>query len=353
MVGIKKIFAIIGIFIPFFAIFLMSQNTFAISETYSTANVDFYAGEQYQSTVNLPWNVNPSTHRFFLNNAYFNNTSYSGYKLAYINGRMVMEINPKTTTDFFVCGRDISYTWGSSASSYCLGSMTVTYSDSTSTSQTNIPVYFNEIQSPLTYNLFFDFNKELDATKTISFIQFRFYATTGYDVISRNTNWNNTTLMVLVEGRSSISVYETPPSGVDIANDLLQQQVAQNQYQIDKETQAENNISNQTTDDIDGATNQQTTNIIGIISNFITTISGLDTSRTSCNISLPFPAFAGGQQNVNVCTGKNYWTGYSIIGSGNNFFNIIGRLMLICFFVPICFILLKLIYKEIRSWTNG
>ena len=344
--GVKKCF---GLLLVCFIMFGVSLGVYSedvnASTHYTSANVDFYAGQQIESTVSLPWSVNPSTHRFFLNNVYFNEHDYDDLKLAYISGRMVMEVNPKTATDFFVCGRDASYSWGIAASSYCLGSLTVVYTDNSHTIQDDIPVYLNEIRSPFTYNIYFDFSKELEASKVIDFIQFRFYAASGFDVISRTTNWNNTTLMVLVEGRSSISVYETPPSGVDIANDLLQQQVAQNQYLIDKETEAENNISNQSPSDIQGAENQQTSNIIGVITRFFGQLGNI--SSQSCNLTLPFPQYAGGTVTVTPCNGKQYLPDHGLI------ITIAASLFLVGFTIPLCFILLKMIYNEIRSWTNG
>lgn len=229
----KKFYILSLAFLPVLFALLCSQNVSASDlTTYSQASVNFYSDSQHTATVNLPWTVNPGYNSFYLNDVYFNNNDYNNTKLAYINGRIVMEIRPNTTEDFYVCGRDASIYWSDTAmSGYCLGKIAVVYSDNTHTEVVDIPVYFTQ-PSNGRFNIFFDFNTALEASKQISFIQYRFYASSGYDVISRNTPWYNYQLMILVEGRSSIAVYETPPSGVDISNDLLQEQIGQNDVMI-------------------------------------------------------------------------------------------------------------------------
>lgn len=109
-----------------------------------------------------------------------------------------------------------------------------------------------------------------------------------------------------------------------------------------KEDQSLNNISNQNSGDISGAENAQTTNIIGIIQSFINQLGSFN--ATSCSLSMPFPSFFGGDTNVNICQGKD------VLG---NFISVVGSLFMITFYIPLAFVLLRMIYNEIRSFTNG
>lgn len=351
MVDIKKSKLILGIFIPILAFFLMSQNTFAeaFSRTYSSASVNFYTSSQINATVNLPWNVNPGTSTFYLNSTYFDENSWLGYKISYISGRMVMEIAPYTTTNFYVCGINTAYSISNGTITQCVGSLTIRYSDGTSTVLSDKTVYINQTSSPYRITIYFDYQGETSSDKTISLMQYEFKAKTGYDVVSRNTSWNNTTLFQLVEGRGTVNVYETPPSGAEIANDLLQQQIGQNQTiinqnqaVIDQNNEAYDNISNQSANDISGATNNQTTSLINVITGFIGAFSGIN--ATNCNLTLEFPNYAGGSRVVNICSGKEKAPRIVEIGSS---------LLLICVFVPLAYVLIRMIYNEIRSWTNG
>ncbi len=112
--------------------------------------------------------------------------------------------------------------------------------------------------------------------------------------------------------------------------------------QNQKEQQAIDNISNQNENDINGANNQVSTNLIGIISSFISELSNF--SATDCNLNLPLPSFLGGNTTVNICQGKD------VLG---NFISLFSTLTVLLFYVPLAWVLLKMIYNEIRSWTNG
>lgn len=121
-----------------------------------------------------------------------------------------------------------------------------------------------------------------------------------------------------------------------------QQIINQNQEQIDKENAAVDNIENQTPENIDGSTNPQTTSLINVISGFISAFSSIN--PTNCNLTLEFPDFVGGSRVVDICSGKEKAPQIIEIGSS---------LLLICVFVPLAFVVIKMIYSEIRSWTNG
>lgn len=112
----------------------------------------------------------------------------------------------------------------------------------------------------------------------------------------------------------------------------------------EKELESTTNIENQTPQNSSGGSseNQQTTNLIGVFSGFLTQLQSF--SATNCNLDLPFPSFIGGTQTVNICQGKD------VLG---NFITIVGTLAMLTFYIPLAFVLLKMIYNEIRSFTNG
>lgn len=114
------------------------------------------------------------------------------------------------------------------------------------------------------------------------------------------------------------------------------------QEQNNKEQEGIDNISNQSSSDIEGSTNQQTTSLINVISGFIGAFSNIN--ATNCDLNLELPDFAGGSRVVNICSGKENAPQIIEIGSS---------LLLICVFVPLAFVVIKMIYNEIRSWTNG
>lgn len=112
--------------------------------------------------------------------------------------------------------------------------------------------------------------------------------------------------------------------------------------QNEREEEAIDNISNQSPSDIEDATDSSTTSIIGAISSFLTALQGFTPS--SCELTLPFPQNIGGNKVVNPCSGKEKAPTIVQVGSS---------LLLITTFVPLAFIVLRMIYNEIRSWTSG
>lgn len=164
--------------------------------------------------------------------------------------------------------------------------------------------------------------------------------------------------------RDGFNAYFEPDSNnyvsVDFAFDytsaLLQQQIQQQDITINsinnindtldehykQEQEAYDNISNQSSSDINGSTDNKTTSLINVITGFIGAFSGIN--PTNCNLTLEFPDYAGGSRIVNICSGKEKAPRIVEIGSS---------LLLICVFVPLAFVLIRMIYNEIRSWTNG
>ena len=157
-----------------------------------------------------------------------------------------------------------------------------------------------------------------------------------------------------------LSYFEKNPMSITWTDNstelLLQQQINQTQQMIqqnqtiieqnnreyEQQQQAIDNISNQSPSDIDNAENAATTNLIGVLSGFINAFSNIN--ATNCSLTLEFPDYAGGSRVVDICQGKEKAPRIVEIGSS---------LLLIAVFVPLAYILIKMIYNEIRSWTNG
>lgn len=125
-------------------------------------------------------------------------------------------------------------------------------------------------------------------------------------------------------------------------NNLLETQNSLIQDQNNKENASVDNIENQSPDDYSDTENQATTNIIGVISSFFGQFTNF--TPTTCEITLPFPDFFGGSMTQNICSGKE---------QAGEIISIVGSLIMVGFYIPLAFALLKMIYSEIRSFTNG
>lgn len=125
---------------------------------------------------------------------------------------------------------------------------------------------------------------------------------------------------------------------------VIDEENAENEA-AEKELEGTSNIENQTPQNTTGGTseNQQTTSIIGTISSFVGAFSNISPAQ-NCQMDLPFPEFVGGTQRVDICQGKDKAPAIITIASS---------LLLIVTFVPVAFIVLSMIYREIRSFTNG
>lgn len=361
--GISRRFKLVlGIIIPFFCIFLMSHNTFATTLDYN---------------------------QFFMRLRYWNGNSYEASGVMYYNNVRYNVAN----VDRVVAGVHVNTT--NTGPTYMTGTAKfnlVAFTDAGT--KASLPV--NTGGSPYLYAVNVDgtsYNFESSST-TIYETDWRcdplnsginiWCRTFTYKVsfIARNvpssigdvtfgvqystplsTNYNLGANYYFEGGTSNRAQIDF---STDYQASLMTQQIqlqsitnttlnsindSTNDY-YNHEYEAENNISSQNSGDIPNSADQQTTNLIGIISGFITTISGLNTTG-NCSFTLPFPEFAGGSKVVNICSGRDYMSVNGVLGYDINLVSIFGRFMLICFFVPICFILLRMIYKEIRSWTNG
>lgn len=112
--------------------------------------------------------------------------------------------------------------------------------------------------------------------------------------------------------------------------------------QFDKENNAVDNIENQTTPSSGSAENSTTSSLLQTIQSFVTALQGI--SATNCNVTLAFPNFAGGSMVVNPCQNKEF---------AGNIISIGGSLLLVTFYIPVAYMLIRKIYSEIRSFTNG
>lgn len=110
------------------------------------------------------------------------------------------------------------------------------------------------------------------------------------------------------------------------------------QERNNKEYQSVDNIDGQSASDITGTDNQNTTNLIGIFSSFVTALG--NASSTNCNFSGDFGNLDIGQ--LNFCR-----------DNPPTIVQVIGSLVLIAVFVPLAYFLVNRIISEIRSFTNG
>lgn len=365
MVGIRKFKFILGIFIPFSFIYLMSQNTFAISTGfdffsfyYNTPSNQSYVYSGHKGYDSATFNIHainrvaasstsvgsvPANANYMSVTAKFNlltwtdngNINYlpsSGSEVAHIRDVAINDspvnfessnLNIYSTT--FVCDplnsgittncRTLTYEFTFVVKNV---SGTINSVSFAALYDGNLPLYTGFRDG---FNCYFEYDSN---NKVI--VDFSYDYTSA--LLQQQTQLQSITNNNLIEINNSITDY------------------------TDQQNEAYDNISGQSSSDIQNADNQQTTSLIGFISDFLVVLTGLNTnpSGANCNISLPFPDFVGGTQSVNVCTGKD---GLVTNSSGLNFITIFGRLMMMCFFIPFCFILLKMIYNEIRSWTSG
>lgn len=112
--------------------------------------------------------------------------------------------------------------------------------------------------------------------------------------------------------------------------------------QFDKENDAVDNIENQTPPSSGSGQNATTSSLLQTLQSFVTALQGI--SATNCNVTLAFPNFAGGSMVVNPCQNKEF---------AGNIISIGGSLLLITFYIPVAYMLIRKIYSEIRSFTNG
>lgn len=109
-----------------------------------------------------------------------------------------------------------------------------------------------------------------------------------------------------------------------------------------QENDAVDNISNQQPPASGSAENATTSSLLQTLQSFVTALQGI--SATNCDVTLAFPSFAGGSMVVNPCQNKEF---------AGNIISIGGSLLLVSFYIPVAYMLIRKIYSEIRSFTNG
>lgn len=352
---IKKIKLFLGIFIPFFAIFVMSQNTFAASigpaefglsyRGYNSAQYNWqlglYAGPNYYvegwglNGVRIQWqsltyqgnhasihseiNVVSWESGTFQRNQWVNLPYQSVYACSNSAGTAKIEQSNVNTAITNWTGPD-----GSARSTLTL----------------YVDIALSGLGSGDTGSLAclvgsqsYAFASNTSATNS------RYYIEQAPSTIEFSNNINDVLLQTQINQNNSM-IYNQNMM-ID-QNKQINTNIVEGFDQLHNDQQnASDNIGGQDTGDIDGATNQQTTTLIGILSNFVTTITNVQ-ATSYCSFTLRFPAFAGGNQRADLCQGRQ-----------DQIINIFSSVVLVTFFIPLAYLLLKMIYNEIRSWTNG
>lgn len=374
----NRFFVKIGIIIPFLPIFLMSQNTFAASLT------ALPSGRFYRA-----WSQNSG-------NTWQHNANYTDWALADLP---ISALSANATYDRYVKGFRVVGNPPEASSTYTVNQITEisvifkqlgTYGDCSGGNNMSptlnyaspfIPVlrYIsgNSVLETETFNSDnFKCYEEISGNGNAIF-EFKFdgFSTTDNSPINGiDFRWGDALTTptvnspVGIAGICKTGTFETNcflgntiqfmgitykytlsnDPAIIYQNTIINQnntQINQNQQIIDhnnKEEEAADNIENQSPNDINNASNAATTNLIGILSNFVSQLSSF--SATNCNVTIPFPVFLGGNKVVNICQNKD---------KAGDLISIIGSLILIGFYIPLAIVLLKMIYGEIRSFTNG
>lgn len=162
------------------------------------------------------------------------------------------------------------------------------------------------------------------------------------------TKWNRDTDLSSIYSRmnelkTSLNNIET--SLDDILSDLneIKDNMSAQGEAAQKELESTESIENQDVSDTSSnVDNAQTTSIINVFGGFLSALSGVNTG--SCVVNLPFPSYAGGTWQMNICQNKD---------KAGNIVSLFGSATMIFFFLPVAWRLLGMIYNEIRSFTNG
>lgn len=339
--GIKRrLLMFIGIFIPFFAIFLMSQNTSAL--TGLCTGTIYHAYSLYDASP--PNNLIQSSHGTLnFTQCPVSLLAYNANQIRDLNGITVVGTIPNPDNKRVIADMVFMFDQVGERSFNFTNYVPTLYLYSGST--------IVNVQALSSFEL-----KDLNQYK---YLYLKYDTYDGEPVDGFQLIWNGGTIAqsstyiaevgTPVTQRGTISydgfAYNLYASSSDSSSQIADKIDNLNDTISDhytEEHQAYDNISNQKSSDISNAENQQTTNLIGVLSSFLTQLSGF--SATNCQLSLPFPQFIGGTQTVDICQGKD------VLG---NFITIIGTLAMVAFYIPLAIVLLRMIFNEIRSFTNG
>lgn len=375
----KRFLFKIGISIPFLMIFLMSQNTFAAQLTALPSGRLYRAWSQNSGQT---WQYNANYTDWTTSDLPISALSANATYTRYVKGFRVVGNPPEANANYTVNQiYNISVVFkqigGQNNFTYCNIQSGGNYMQNLNYTGSYAPyiryISGNTVVETEEFNGNFKCYEEIAGSgNTIIQFDFNGYATVDNSPINGiDFRWGDamTTPTQQLGGIAGICVSNTFNNGCMLGNTLQfmgisykyttsndqsiiyqntiinqgNTQINQNQQIIDhnnKEEEAADNIENQTPPS--GVDNQQSTNLIGVLSNFVAAISNL--SATNCNVTLPFPNFLGGNMQVNICQNKD---------KAGDLISIIGSLIMIGFYLPLAIILLRMIYNEIRSFTNG
>lgn len=133
-------------------------------------------------------------------------------------------------------------------------------------------------------------------------------------------------------------------------NASIEQQTRLMREQYDRENQAIDNIENQSVNDIPNSDDQKTTSLIGFLSGFLSALTN-NVGAESCSIRIQtnsLPNNYSYNQLVNPCIGREQFSA----AGGDIFFDVFLPIIAIMFYLPFAIFVLRLIYKEIRSFTG-
>ena len=354
MVGRRVLKALAGIIIPFLSFFLMSQNTFALVPSSISSSLTIR-----RSTTHPDWSNVVEDHNHALPVQLL---SYEGQTLQVRQLNVSSSVSPTQTGQYFSGNFTLKLLWDwqdqgypSSAWISCKNITqveirpeqgTVVSSDFAIQSCNSTYVIYAGQTGPqaLLMTIKVNGSGKLSASTTVSSYVIRIVSTEQAPFFTGNLTAPNSWGMSIPNGGLDIN-FNVSQDPTTTAIGGLENTI---QEQYNKENEAINNIENQSANDISDSSNAATTNLIGVITGFIDQLTGFSASP-NCNLSLPFPSFIGGSQTVNICTGKEVFTR----SNTSYFLSGVSNLTALCFFIPLAFTLLKMIYNEIRSFTNG
>lgn len=304
----------IGIIIPIFAVFLMSQNASAVERVSNPSVViDNTTVVQNTTTTFNSWR---------LNNLIFNlqdGQYYSDYDRATIDFALAFS----TTSTSTLSGCSLLRPF---ATVYRIIDQRIKTSDLDGwhICSYSVDVDISEVVGDLTR---FYFYQNLFVTQDFS-----------STISSPSVN-----IYVRMIGPYSISYWNSEAKGVigAITGELQGTESAINQ-QTQLQIQADNNISNQSSSSFGDISSPITTNLVGVLSSFVSSLSSITPAQT-CQLNLPFPAFAGGSWQVNPC---------QLPSEMVTWINVFASVIAIFFYIPLIILLLKMIIGEIRSFQN-
>lgn len=318
----------------------MSQNTFA--QTINTWNaIQYY----YHNSPNESWVLNTVNSTNMIHN--FQRKAFGAIYRINASGSLPNQLKGSSFAGSGIIHIEILHDTGIDGGFQCpnLVELTVFPEQGTVTSSNSQIDYCRMISTDGTtdkYDIKVSSSGNLSATTNVTSFFIRVIGTSQKPIIQFTATPNSYTSIYL---KADINFAMTTDANTSVLGDINQNITNINNSindHYDKEQEAVDNISNQSPSDISNAENQATTNLIGVLSGFINAFSNIN--ATNCSLTLEFPNYAGGTRVVDICQGKDKAPRIVEIGSS---------LLLIAVFVPLAYILIKMIYNEIRSWTNG